>query len=41
MLDGLYAKCFPSWIQRYSLKLDECKEQNMVMGNDVHYDAII
>lgn len=41
MLDSLYAKCFPSWIKKYSQKIDECRANNIVMGNDAHYDAII
>jgi hypothetical protein len=41
MLDDLYVKCFPEWMKKYSQKIDECKAQNIVMGNDPHYDAII
>ena len=41
MLDDLYLKCFPNWMKKYSQKIDDCRTNNIVMGNDSHYDAII
>ena len=41
MLTGMYEMCFPVWLYSYCQKIDQCKAQRIMMGNDDHFDAII
>ena len=41
MLEGMFEDNFPTWLEAYTKKLDECKRMGVKMGNDEHYDAII
>ena len=41
MLQSMYDVNFPNWLRKYCTKLDECKRQKMVLGNDEHFDSII
>jgi len=37
----MYEMCFPVWLYSYCQKIDQCKAQRIMMGNDDHFDAII